>query len=89
MYGNVTIVLDKKEDTLVIPLSALLYEEKTNKPYVYVITDDHAVKKSVETGITGLDRIQILSGIAVGDRVVITGKENLSAGTPAVVVKDN
>jgi multidrug efflux pump subunit AcrA (membrane-fusion protein) len=89
MYGDVTIVLDKKEDALVIPLVALLYEEETNKPYVYIIADDHAAKKPVVTGITGLDKVQILSGLAVGDLVVVTGKENLSDGTPTVVVEDN
>jgi len=89
MYGDVTIVLDKKEDALIIPATALIYEEETDKPYVYIITGDHAAKKSVETGITGLDKVQILSGLAVGDRVVVTGKENLSDGTPAVVMEDN
>ncbi len=89
MYGEVTIVLEKKEDVLVIPISALLYEEGTNRPYVFIITGDHAAKKSVETGIVGADKVQILSGISEGDRVVIVGKENLSDGTPAVVVQDN
>lgn len=89
MYGDVTIVLDKQEGALVIPPAALLYEEVTKKPYVFIITGDRAVKKAVETGITGTDRVQILTGIAAGDRVVVTGKENLSDGTPAVVVTDN
>jgi len=88
MYGDVDIVLDKEKDALTVPLAALLYEEGTNMPYVYIITDDHAVRKSVETGIVGTDTVQILSGINTGDRVVVIGKENLSDGTPAVVVDD-
>jgi multidrug efflux pump subunit AcrA (membrane-fusion protein) len=89
MYGDITIVLDSKKDVLVIPLGAVLYEEGTNKPYVFIITDDHAVKKNVQTGITGTDKVEIISGVAEGDRVVVTGKENISDGTPAVVVEDN
>jgi membrane fusion protein (multidrug efflux system) len=89
MYGSVTIVLDRKKGALVIPINALLYEEETNKPYVYIITDDHAAKKPVETGIMGTDTVEIVSGIAEGDRVVVTGKENLSEGTPAAVVEEN
>jgi multidrug efflux pump subunit AcrA (membrane-fusion protein) len=89
MYGDVTIVLDRKKDALVVPSAALLYEEETNKPYVYVITDDHAAKKPVQTGITGTDTVEIVTGLTEGDRVVVTGKENLSDGTPAAVVEEN
>jgi multidrug efflux pump subunit AcrA (membrane-fusion protein) len=89
MYGDVTIILESKKDALIIPLTAVLYEEETNKPYVYIITDDHAAKKPVEVGIVGTNMIEIVTGIAEGDRVVVTGKENLSEGTSAVVVEDN
>jgi membrane fusion protein, multidrug efflux system len=89
MYGDVTIVLDRKQNTIVIPLVALLYEEGTTKAYVFIITGDHAVRRAVETGIIGMDKVEIVTGVAEGDSVVVTGKENLSDGTPAVVVEGN
>jgi len=89
MYGDVTIVLDRKSDVLIIPLVAVLYEEGgSKKPYVFVIKDDLARKMYVELGILEEKRAEAAEGLQEGDLVVTVGKENLSEGTPVIVVKD-
>ncbi len=72
MNGTMTIILDRKENVLSIPLEATM--EKDGKTYVEV-QDPQNPKKSVEkeitTGIESESTIEVLSGLSEGDQVVI------------------
>ena len=44
--------------------------------------------RRVETGILDGDRIQIVSGVAPGDRVVVVGQRDLRDGQPLNVISE-
>jgi membrane fusion protein (multidrug efflux system) len=72
------IVVEEHPHALVVPRSAVLYDQK--QPYLFV--DDHGQsrRRQVETGIDDGKLIEITGGVAVGDRVVVTGNAQLSDG---------
>jgi multidrug efflux pump subunit AcrA (membrane-fusion protein) len=87
MFGDVTIILSEKADALVIPFEALLFErEGRESPYCYIVIHDSARKRPLTLGIVEDDSVEVISGLAKGDKVVTLGKENLSDGTPVVPV---
>ncbi len=89
MYGSVTIIIDRKDHVLVIPLAAVVYEETAEKKaYVFVIEGDRAQKRYITLGILEEKRVEVTGGLAEGERVVTVGKENLSDTTAVVVVED-
>ena len=58
-----------------------LYEDQLG-PFVYTVGEDgKAVRTSVTTGLSGRYYVQIKSGLAEGDRVVISGLMKVHAGT--------
>ena len=54
--------------------------------FVYLINADSTVAvRPVKLGVTDGDRVEILSGLAPGDRVVIDGADKLRDGAKIVV----
>jgi HlyD family secretion protein len=47
---------------------------------VWVVRDGKAVQQQVELGVQGEDLVQISDGLQVGQRVVVTGTDKVSAG---------
>lgn len=79
MTAQVFFVLDRSEDTIIVPVGAV-NEGRDGKTRVTVLTERGPVEREVERGIANRMNAEILSGIQEGDRVV-TGV--LSGETPA------
>ncbi len=75
---KLNLVTDRAEDALMIPVSAVYYDD--GRAYVYVVRDDTAVKTFIETGIFNDDAVQVTSGLSEGDRVVTTWDAHLRNG---------
>jgi HlyD family secretion protein len=71
--ANASIVLEKKEDVLVIPEALLQFDKSTNKPYVELAVgaeaDQKFERKDIEIGISDGVNVEILSGLTEEDRV--------------------
>ena len=52
---------------------------------MFVADGDRARQRTVQTGIEAPDRIEILSGVAEGERIVTIGAGALNDGDPIVV----
>jgi HlyD family secretion protein len=79
MYANVSILVQENKNALVAPQSAVTI--KNDQSIVYVVRSDNTVEqRSVTTGLTDQDQIEILSGLQAGDSVVIAGQSNLVNG---------
>ncbi len=87
MFGDATIILSEKNDALVIPFESLLFENEGRKnPYCFIVSGDSARKRSLTLGIMEEDWVEVIAGLAAGDKVVTLGKENLSDGTSVEIV---
>lgn len=74
-----------RENMLVIPREALT--ESVKNALVYVVTNHVVHQKTIETGVEAGNKIQVLSGLSVGDIVVISGQINLKEGSQVSVSK--
>lgn len=66
--ANVTLVLDKKEDVIVLPKSVV--QKFGGRKVVKVLEDDIVYEKDIITGIETLTQYEVLSGIEEGDYIV-------------------
>ena len=92
------IILETRENTIVIPRSALVEKvdtyiepetgtielERTYSAFV-VQGDTAAARRELNLGIEQGDRIEVLSGLNEGDQLIITGQNNLEDGRPVQV----
>lgn len=67
--GTIELVTENRENVLCVPLTAVYKAE--DKAYVYVLGADNMREvRWVETGLYGDDTVEILSGIAEGEKVI-------------------
>ena len=86
MSTQVYFVLGEAEDVLLVPVSALNYKrDKPGKPTISVKVVDasgNLVEKPVEVGVRNRVQAEIKSGLAEGDRVVVTSSsQGQASGT--------
>jgi RND family efflux transporter MFP subunit len=75
---NVQIIVGEKPRALVIPRSALFRDG--GRRYVFRLEGSRARRVEVETGLLGLNQVEIASGLTDGDRVLLPGAEPLRDG---------
>jgi len=81
VFGNVAIHTGDIPDGLVVPLAAVQFEEGTSKGTVFVVDEKKvAHKREVETGQRFEGKVQIRSGVAAGEMVVVEGGYGLAEG---------
>ena len=86
MFAEQTLVLEKFDDVLSVPLSAILQDGTTQ--FVFVESGDTYVKHEVEVGAKDDRYIEIKDGLLAGELVVIQGTHQLmraAAGTAVVI----
>jgi membrane fusion protein (multidrug efflux system) len=76
MFARVFLVEKSARDALVIPADGI--REGT----VFVVRDGKAVRTAVQTGLVLPDVVQVTSGVASGDLVVVSGGSALKNGDP-------
>jgi HlyD family secretion protein len=79
MTVSVDIETARRTATVVIPISAL-QDAVTDKPWVLVVRDKHAVKQYVTLGLLGDTRVELLQGVAEGEGVIPKSKLGVKAG---------
>jgi len=78
MFIEVRLATDVRNDAIVVPEDAVLPLQGAD--YMWVIAADTASRKEVTLGVRTPGFIEVLSGIAEGDQVVVGGLERLSEG---------
>lgn len=72
---TIDLVVAKLSQVLVIPHETVFLRE--GKTYVYVVKDDKATLRPVTLGIREKNRVEITSGLSVGELVIIRGQGRL------------
>lgn len=74
---SVRVLLDQRPDVLSVRAGSFI--DESGGQYAYVVRDGVAVRTPVRLGARSVDRVEILSGLKAGDRVVVSGAENFHA----------
>lgn len=81
-FVKVNIVTDFKENTLLVRRSAVLEDkENTEDKYVFVVENDKSFKKKVKTGIANGDMVEVIDGLRSGEKVIVSGQNQVKDGT--------
>ncbi len=78
LFTRVTLYTASPKATIVVPVTALLYEAEQVK--VFTVDGDVAKEKIIRAGIRHDDLMEIVEGLKEGEKVVVVGQQNLSEG---------
>jgi len=85
--AKVSVLLTEEADivALAVPRHSVVTEGDAS--FVFVLEGDRAVKRSVALGRSNAYYYEVLSGVAEGERVVVTGQTGLSDGERVVAAE--
>lgn len=84
---QVEIDTESVADALVVPAPAVVRD--ADNTFVYVVGEDgKAHRHAVEVGLEAEDEVQILSGVQVGEKVIVTGQAELPDGAAVTVAQE-
>jgi len=82
---SVRIILDKRNNVLTVARGSFL--DESGGRYAYVVRDGMAIKTPIQVGASSIDKVEILKGLKVGDKIVISGTDNFN-GAARVAISD-
>jgi RND family efflux transporter MFP subunit len=85
LYAKVILYTGEAKDTIVVPVTSLLYEAE--KVRVFVVEGDRAKERNVKLGSKYGELMEIVEGIKEGEKVVVAGQQTLSEGAKVAVQK--
>jgi RND family efflux transporter MFP subunit len=79
LYAEATLTLDRKNDALVLPIQAI--SQASGQVTVFVVNPDNTIEeRRITAGMQTANQIEIVNGLAVGDRVVASDRSGLKNG---------
>lgn len=86
MFGRVELNLGKAA-TIMVADKAVVKQSGSNDKYIFVENNGVVEYRKVQLGRRIEDKIEVISGIADGENIVITGQSKLMDGTKVEVIK--
>ncbi|MCX7785688.1 MAG: efflux RND transporter periplasmic adaptor subunit [candidate division WOR-3 bacterium] len=85
MACRVNLLLEQKKDVITLPLTALFSNNYTK---VLVVDKDNIARfREIKVGLMGDELVEIKSGLAIGEKVITTGKEWISDGEKVIPIE--
>ena len=85
MYIEAEIVLEARENQVVVPKSAVL--EDANGTHVYVEKEGIAERRDVKIGYNEAEMVEVLSGLKKGETLIIRGQDYLDDGDAVRIIE--
>lgn len=86
MFARVNLVLDTRENALLVPEQALV--PRGAERYVFRIVDGKAALTRVEIGLRRPGEVEIVKGLTAGEKIVVDGQLRLQDGAPVAVLEE-
>jgi RND family efflux transporter MFP subunit len=84
MFANLSILVDEKQDTLLVPADAVTMV--SDQQTVYVVKRNTVEPRAVTIGLSNDGYVEVLSGLEEGETIVTAGQPNLTDGAKVETV---
>jgi len=85
MTGRVAVAVETHEHALVVP--EIAFRRLAEGFQLVICRDGHAVLTDVSTGLSNRGMVEVVSGLAEGDSVIVQGQFRVSDGDPVTVAE--
>lgn len=86
-FVTVSMLRDHVPEAIWVPREAVI--QSPRDAHVFVVEDDRVSRRVVEVGVEDKGRLQIATGLAAGESVVLSGHGDLEDGATVVVLPDS
>jgi membrane fusion protein (multidrug efflux system) len=85
LFARVTLYTGDAVDKVIVPITALLYEN--NKVKVFVVEGEQAKERFVQVGGKYGEYMELVEGLKGGEQLVVVGQNNLAEGVKVNVAR--
>lgn len=85
LFLTVVLTLATRENAMLVPEDAI--DPVGDKTFVYVVRSGRAVRQEIRLGTRLQGEVEVLSGLAVGEQVVVRGIQRLRPGVPVRITE--
>ena len=85
MFIKTLIKVNQRDDIIVIPKEVIISDQRGKR--VFIVKENTAFERIIETGIENEDMIEVVSGLEVNERLVTKGFETLRDKSKVKVLK--
>jgi membrane fusion protein, multidrug efflux system len=85
IFTRVKLYTSGAKDTVLVPITSLLYEGTSVK--AFVMEGDRAREKQVKTGMKYGETMEILEGLKGGEQLIVVGQNQLTEGVKVHAIK--
>lgn len=85
LFAKVLLYTSETKDTIVIPVTSMLYEGKSIR--VYVVEGGRAKERVIKVGGKYDDLMEVVEGLKAGETLVVAGQQNLAEGAKVNVAR--
>jgi membrane fusion protein (multidrug efflux system) len=78
MFARINLIISQSGKVLMIPTEAIVQEMEGKK--VWALTNGKATSRPVTTGFRSNNEVEVLSGLQVGDTIMVTGLMQVREG---------
>jgi multidrug efflux system membrane fusion protein len=83
-FVNIQLLVETQHDQTIVPTSAI--QRGAPGTFVYLVNADSTVSvRPVRLGVTDGDRVEVLSGLTPGERIVVDGADKLRDGAKIAI----
>ena len=86
MFAKVTLPIEVRKDTIIIPRVSLIEDIETKKQNVFIVEAGIRQRRPVEIGLSKGGEVEIRNGLNEGDSVIVAGQHSLKVGDSVRVV---
>lgn len=86
MFVRVQLIVDVRENTLLIPKAALVYENE--KTYFFVVSSDTVSRLELKKGFEDAEKVEVLNEVSDTSKVVVVGQSGLKDGNNIHIVNE-
>lgn len=86
MFVNTHIITDVHKNTVLIPKTAVIYENENM--YVFVVRDGIAHKITLKPGYQDYEKVESLADIQSGEKIIVVGQAGLKDNTRVKIVAE-
>ena len=85
MLARVTFTKQVDNDQIVVPRHTIL--EREGGRIVYIVENNTAFQRKVKIGMSQQEKVQILNGIKIGEKLVVAGHTKLTDGEEINIIR--
>jgi membrane fusion protein (multidrug efflux system) len=82
MFARINLIINQSDEVILIPTESIVQEMEGKK--VWIVSNGKALSKPITTGFRSNNQVEVVTGLQIGDTIMVTGLMQVREGIAVV-----